>query len=116
MKIDTLCKATSNCFKAKFLNLGWIVLFCLLLGAVVNAQEISVDVSDPNASEEGPVKGQFRIFSNGTIVSDAVVFYQFSGTATEGVDYNPVPLVGSINLPGGTNEEVFVDINVIDDT
>ncbi|WP_150452087.1 Calx-beta domain-containing protein [Arenibacter lacus] len=116
MKIDTLYKATSNCFKAKFLILGWIVLFCLLFGAVVNAQEISVDVSGPNASEEGPVKGQFRIFSNGTIVSDAVVFYQFSGTATEGVDYNPVPLVGSINLPGGTNEEVVVDINVIDDT
>jgi hypothetical protein len=61
---------------------------------------VSVLAADPQASEAGPDKGAFLIRRAGSTNTALRVFYQITGTATPGSDYEPLDL--SVLLPAGT--------------
>jgi subtilase family serine protease len=72
---------------------------------------LAVDVA--TAREAGPVSGAFR-FTRSTASSEPVtVRYAISGTASNGIDYNALPL--SATIPAGA-ADVVIPIVPIDDT
>ncbi|MCF6776595.1 hypothetical protein L3V83_08430, partial [Thiotrichales bacterium 19X7-9] len=75
---------------------------------------VFITAIDPLAAEAGPNPGQF-VVDLGAINStgnDITIFYDISGSATEGVDYNA--LSGNVVIADGAQTAV-IDINVIDD-
>lgn len=78
------------------------------------------------ASENGPKKGQFHVWSTqtGTIAADGwkKVAYTIGGTATNGVDYQTISgyiyiLVGAALIPAPTDApNTYIDINPIVDS
>src|SRR4026207_718797 len=58
---------------------------------------VSVLAADPQTSEAGPDKGAFLIRRAGSTNTALRVFYQITGTATPGSDYEPLDL--SVLLP-----------------
>lgn len=60
---------------------------------------VTIDATDPNASEIGPDSGTFTVSRTGTTTNSLTVFYSVSGTATAGSDY--VALPGSVVIPVG---------------
>jgi hypothetical protein len=78
-----------------------------------NDQVVSVDATDFIASEPGTDKGQFVFTRIGSTVSDVRVFFDISGTASNGVDY--VPISNSLVIPAGALR-AFLDIVPLDDT
>lgn len=114
MKINTLYNIFSNCLGSVFLKGFALVLVLLFCSSALNSQIISIEANDDTASEAGLDAGSFRIYNTGTLAGDITVEYSISGSATNGADY--ATLTGSVNLTGGNNTEVFVDISVIDDS
>ncbi|MCM4169329.1 hypothetical protein KCTC52924_00606 [Arenibacter antarcticus] len=115
MKMNSLHNAISLRFTIRDYKSLWLSAIFLLFGAVAQGQIISIEAVDLIASEEGPIHGQFRIYSSGTLGGDVIVSFSVDGTATEGVDYDPLPPSRSVNLTGGIDTEVFVNINVRQD-
>jgi hypothetical protein len=66
----------------------------------------------PNASEQGPVAGRFRISRSGSTTADLTVEYNASGTASSPSDY--LSLSNSVIIPAGTNS-VDILVNPVDD-
>lgn len=114
MKMDTLYKSNSRRLSVSGLRSLSLFLCFLLFGLMAQSQEISVEAFNNDASEEGPVPGQFRIYANGLLNGDITVTYSVSGSATANSDYEA--LSGSVNLAGGINPEIFVDVIVLEDT
>ena len=67
---------------------------------------VSVSPIDPDASQEGPSSGAFRISRTGDTSEPLTVTYDVSGSATPGVDYAPLAGsggTGSVTIPAGAN-------------
>ncbi|PYK63352.1 MAG: hypothetical protein DME21_03145 [Verrucomicrobia bacterium] len=84
---------------------------------------LTVQVTDPNASETGPDPGTFTISRSGDTNSDLTVYYTFGlggGTASYGTDYQTVPgtagnpLPYSVTIPASATS-VAVTVVPIDD-
>jgi len=69
---------------------------------------VSVTATAPNASETGPVPGNFRITRAGSTNASQLVNFQITGTATAPADY--APLGTSATIPAGA---AYVDLPVI---
>jgi uncharacterized surface protein with fasciclin (FAS1) repeats len=78
--------------------------------AVLRPAGVSVEVTDPVASESGDT-GSFSIFRDNTI-GDLAVYYSLTGSAGNGVDYETNVL--SAVIPAGSTN-VVVTITAIDD-
>ena len=61
---------------------------------------VSVTASDRDASEEGSNPGSVTVSRLGPTITDLVVFYAMSGTATNGADY--AALSGSVTIAAGS--------------
>ena len=72
---------------------------------------VSLGVSRPRAYESTAEPAEFVVFRAGGI-RPVTVHYTLSGTATEGLDYHPLP--GTIDIPGGARS-VRIPIHPIDD-
>lgn len=60
---------------------------------------ITLDASDPNATEAGPTTGTATVIRTGSTASALTVSYTISGTAGNGSDYST--LSGSVTIPAG---------------
>jgi hypothetical protein len=69
---------------------------------------MSVSATAPNASEIGPVPGNFRITRAGSTNASQLVNFQITGTASAPADYAPIG--NSTTIPAGAT---FVDLPVI---
>lgn len=74
--------------------------------------EVSVVVSRPEASENGPTDGAFTFRRSGTTAAPLAVSFVASGTATPGVDYLQLP--GSVTFAAGQSS-VDLTVTPIDD-
>lgn len=63
----------------------------LLLGTVQGLQSVTIDSAPTEALEEGYSTGNLVLRRNGPTNSSLVVSFVFSGTATNGTDYKPLP-------------------------
>lgn len=69
---------------------------------------VSVTATAANASESGPVPGNFRINRTGSTNGSQLVNFQITGTAGAGADY--LPLGTSATIPAGAT---YVDLPVV---
>lgn len=76
------------------------------------APMVSVTASDPDAAEAGQDPGEFTISRSGTN-GNLTVLFTMNGSATEGVDYDP--LSGSVVIPDGQGSTV-VTITPVNDS
>src|SRR4051812_25121612 len=94
------------------------LVFAILLSGVVasasgqiindpNADTITIVASDPVASEAGPDVGLFKVQRQGPANYAITVFYEISGTASNGVDYQFIP--NSVRIEVGS---VFAAISI----
>jgi hypothetical protein len=60
---------------------------------------VSVIASDPDASEQGLDPGAFTVSLDSPFSADTTVTYNVAGSATSGVDYQPLP--GSVTITAG---------------
>ena len=68
---------------------------------------VTITAPDPNATENPPDNGKFRVSLSAAAVAPLQVFYRVSGTATNGVDYQM--LNGKVNVAtGATNAMITV--------
>ena len=67
------------------------------VGPVSRADVSIVGTTDGN--EAGPVDGVFTVTQSTTAVSDTVIDYTVTGSATEGTDYDN--LSGTVTIPAG---------------
>ncbi len=65
-----------------------------------NDQRVAIDASDFTASEPGLDTGEFTFSRFGTTNAAVTIFYNISGTASNGVDY--VGITNSIVIPAGS--------------
>jgi uncharacterized repeat protein (TIGR01451 family)/uncharacterized delta-60 repeat protein len=77
-----------------------------------DAGTVGIDVSKPNAYEEGRTPGQFVLTRSGPLDQTLSVQLALSGTASPGLDYLPPPSV--VTFPVGSNT-VYLDIYPLDD-
>ena len=68
---------------------------------------VTVSAFDAVASETGPGLGTFRFMRTGSLTSSLTVDYTVSGTATNGTDYQAIPLSVTF-LAGQATADVFV--------
>jgi len=68
---------------------------------VVSSTTVNITASDPTASEFGPDTGAFTFSRMGGTNTDLTIFYTFSGSATNGVTYESIPV--SILIPAGAS-------------
>ena len=73
-----------------------------------DSASVSVIATAPNASETGPVPGNFRISRTGSTNASQLVNFQITGTASAPTDY--APLGTSTIIPAGAT---FVDLPVV---
>jgi Concanavalin A-like lectin/glucanases superfamily/Calx-beta domain len=69
---------------------------------------VSIAATAANASETGPVPGNFRISRPGSAATNVTVNFEVTGTAAAPGDY--APLGTSVTIPAGT---AFVDLPVV---
>lgn len=67
--------------------------------------QVKIRAVDSTASEPGSDTGLYRVSRLGSLVSDLIVGYSISGTATPGADYIDLP--GSIKIPAGLSYADF---------
>ena len=70
---------------------------------------VTVKASPATAKEAGPTAGKYRIARKGNKTLPLTVYYNMSGTATGGADYNVLPSDTSATIPAGL---VFVDVSL----
>jgi len=75
-----------------------IALTFVLIAAApaAGAQTVSIDATDPEASESPANNGQFTVTRTDSSIIGFTVFYDVTGTATEGADY--AALSGSVSF------------------
>src|SRR5439155_17939778 len=73
---------------------------------------VTLTAIDPNASETGPDPGVVRFHRTGDTSQALTVNWTFSGTASNGVDYQQLPTTGAI--PAG-QADADLTITPIDD-
>lgn len=81
------------------LTLGLSITILAASAARVEPPFVTVQATDPLATEPGGDSGSFTISRAGATNSAVTISFSLGGTATNGVDYEPVPL--SITLPVG---------------
>jgi hypothetical protein len=69
---------------------------------------VSVMALDPAASETGADPGTFRLTRSGDLTAPLVVTFTLTGTATNGVDYQTVPL--TVTIPAG---QATVSVSIV---
>src|SRR5438552_13962433 len=74
---------------------------------------VTIYATDAHASETGPDNGAFTVRRSGPTNFPLAVFYQLSGTASNGVDYEQ--LGSSVQIPAGALDASFV-VKPIDDS
>ena len=92
-----------------FTNLNFVVFDNIRVSNYVNV--VTVQATQPNASEIGPVAGTFTISRTSAGVPLTVNF-TLTGTATNGVQYQTVPTSATF---GATDTSINVTITPIDD-
>ena len=95
----------------------WLVCFaCLIVALAAHGQDlptVTIYATDPDAAEAGSDTGTFTVRRVGGTNFYTVVFYELSGTASNGVDYEQ--LGGTVEMPDGVTEISF-NVKPIDDT
>jgi len=74
---------------------------------------VTIHATDSHASEAGPDPGTFTVNRTGATNFALLVFYQLSGTASNGVDYEQ--LGNSVQIPAGALAASFM-VKPIDDS
>lgn len=74
---------------------------------------VTISATDSHASEGGSDTGTFTVRRTGPTNFPVAVFYQLSGSASNGVDYER--LGSSVQIPAGASEASFI-VKPIDDT
>jgi len=100
-----------------------IVLFALaasnVFAQVISLPNVSIRVTDSTASEPGTDTGTFSVYRSSFTNQPLTVYFEISGTASNGVDYVALPIVtgntGSVTIPAGATNAT-VKITPIDDT
>ena len=113
---DSLPKNNKNRTLGGFL-LFFVVLFLSVNSGEIYGQTVSITAFQPNASENGPTAGQYRIsVTNGGILQIYQVLLSVDGasTATLGDDYQALPTFVQVTSVGGTGS-TLVNLSVIDD-
>src|SRR5712691_10085503 len=67
---------------------------------ITTIDTVTITVPDPNASEAGPDPGLFEIQRSGPTNFGLAVFFRVSGSASNGVDYEP--LTNPVVIPAGS--------------
>src|SRR5262245_61149227 len=105
---ETSCREKSRVMKACFFRLN---LPAILLGAVVLSPGqiglaqtaepplVTIIASDHHAAEAEQVVGIFTVSRTGATEASLNVFYELSGSARNGVDYQELPR--SLTIPAG---------------
>ena len=94
-------------------------------GITIGTASDSIDILDGDSAtvsiagttdgnETGPVTGVFTVTQTATAVSDTVIDYTVTGTATEGTDYDS--LSGTVTIPAGTTSQTIDISNIVADT
>lgn len=73
---------------------------------------VTVTVSDPDASEDGPDHGEFRFTRDGHLAEPLEVAFDISGTATEGLDVKVLPR--TVLIPAGSGSATLT-VEVLSD-
>jgi len=96
-------------------TLDWVALVASAGGGVGQTPVVSVGVVDGEAHEPGgnALVGRFSFDRTGDLSSPLTLLYTLSGTASLGVDYEPLP--ATIVIEAGKASKK-VDIQVIDDS
>ena len=71
----------------------------LLLAQGTGEPAVTIYATDAHASEAGSDPGTFTVTRTGSTNFTVIVFYNLSGTASNGVDYEQ--LGGSVQIPAG---------------
>jgi acetyl esterase/lipase len=74
---------------------------------------VTIEATDPAASEVGPDGGSFTVSVSPSPASDLLVRYEVSGTATNGEDF--AALSGELTVPAGISS-VDLDVTVLSDS
>ena len=74
---------------------------------------VTVSASDPTATEAGPTTGSFTVSRSGSTALPLTVGYTIGGTATNGSDYQSLPV--SVTIPPGSSTVTIV-VTPIDDS
>jgi len=80
----------------------------LITGNIALSPSVSIVASQPNASQNGPVSGQFTLSRDGSLAVPLSVNLTISGSAANGSDYQLIP--NPVTFPAGQNT-VTVPIN-----
>jgi hypothetical protein len=103
-----------NCFLTVFAFTAFVGGFSRTLVAQSGVDPIvTIRATDSHASEAGPDTGTFTVNRTGPTNFALLVFYQLSGTASNGVDYEQ--LGNSVQIPAGAIAASFV-VKPIDDS
>lgn len=71
-----------------------------LLNSTLELPVVTITAPDPDALEEGPVAGSFKVQRTGATTADLTVAVTVGGTATNGTDDDSIPT--SIVIPAGS--------------
>jgi hypothetical protein len=71
----------------------------------IGLASVSIEATIPTASEQGRVRGQFRVTRTGRTSKPLTVYYGTVGTATSGKDY--ARLTGRVTIPVNSSSAVF---------
>ena len=67
-----------------------------------------------NGNEAGAVDGVFTVTQTTEAVSDTVIDYTVTGSATEGTDYDN--LSGTVTIPAGATDATIIIDNIVADS
>src|SRR5262245_8323418 len=85
----------------------------IAVGLVIDTPVVTITAMDPRAAEAGPDTGTFSVRRTGGTNSALTVFYQLSGSASNGVDYQN--LSGTVTIPVGAASAPIVVTPIDDD-
>ena len=83
-------------------------------GAIGMPSRVTLTATTPQASENGPVAGQFTVTREGDFTLPLTVNFQISGNATNGMDYQNIPT--SVTIPVGQASAVISILPYVDTT
>ncbi|HEY5910543.1 MAG TPA: Calx-beta domain-containing protein [Verrucomicrobiae bacterium] len=79
---------------------------------VIEPTQVDIWASDPEGAELGPDPAEFTLSRQGAADYILTVFFEFSGIATNGVDF--VRLTNAVTFPAGTNALVIPIVPYLD--
>lgn len=100
-----------GCPPNRFITMLFMAFFAVMVS--LQGQEVSIELFDNPASEQGSVGGNFRVFRDAGFFEPANISYSVSGTATPGGDYTQ--LSGSVTINAFFSETFINVTGIIDD-